>query len=103
MSTVGGVRLAEPGADLAIAIAIASAVRDTAVPHDLAEGGEISLAGEVRPVSAAKQRVGEAGRLGYTTILDVEAGTVRAAVSRAMLSAAQARGSARERELDAAF
>ena len=54
-------------------------------------------------MSAAKQRVAEAGRLGYTTILDVEAGTVRAAVSRAMLSGAQALGSARERELDAAF
>ena len=103
VSTVGGVRLAEPGADLAIAVAIASAVRDTAVPHELAAFGEISLAGEVRPVSAAKQRVAEAGRLGYTTILDVEAGTVRAAVSRAMLSAAEARGTARERELDAAF
>ncbi|WP_127794310.1 DNA repair protein RadA [Agromyces sp. LHK192] len=99
VSTVGGVRLAEPGADLAIAIAIASAVRDRAVPHDLAAFGEISLAGEVRPVTAARQRTAEAGRLGYRTIVDVEAGSVRAAVEQAMIASA----SPRERELDAAF
>ena len=99
VSTVGGVRLAEPGADLAIAVAIASAMRDRAVPHELAAFGEISLAGEVRPVTSAKQRGGEARRLGYTTILDVEAGSVRAAVERAMMAST----SSRERELDAAF
>ncbi len=99
VSTVGGVRLAEPGADLAIAVAIASAMRDRAVPHELAAFGEISLAGEVRPVTSAAQRGNEARRLGYTTILDVEAGTVHAAVERAMIAAS----SRRERELDAAF
>jgi DNA repair protein RadA/Sms len=99
VSTVGGVRLAEPGADLAIAVAIASAMRDRAVPHELAAFGEISLAGEVRPVTAAKQRAAEAKRLGYTTILDVAAGSVHSAVERAMLMSS----GARERELDAAF
>jgi DNA repair protein RadA/Sms len=53
----------------------------------------------VRPVTSAKQRGGEARRLGYTTILDVEAGSVRAAVERAMMAST----SNRERELDAAF
>lgn len=99
VSTVGGVRLIEPGADLAIAIAIASAMRDRAVPHDLAAFGEISLAGEVRPVSSARQRGSEARRLGYSTILDVEAGSVQAAVGRALAAAT----TERERELDAAF
>ncbi|HEU0180603.1 MAG TPA: DNA repair protein RadA, partial [Agromyces mariniharenae] len=65
----------------------------------LAAFGEISLAGEVRPVTSATQRGNEARRLGYTTILDVEAGSVRAAVERAMLAST----SSRERELDAAF
>ena len=74
-------------------------MRDRAVPHELAAFGEISLAGEVRPVAAATQRATEARRLGYTSILDVEAGSVRAAVERAMLAAK----GARERELDAAF
>ncbi|QAY73099.1 DNA repair protein RadA [Agromyces protaetiae] len=99
VSTVGGMRLIEPAADLAIAVAIASAVRDRAVPHEFAAFGEISLAGEVRPVTAARQRAAEAGRLGYSTILDEGAGSVRAAVERAMLAST----SARERELDAAF
>ena len=80
-------------------MAIASAMRDRAVPHELAAFGEISLAGEVRPVTSAKQRGNEARRLGYTTILDVEAGSVHAAVQRAMMAAT----GPRERELDAAF
>jgi DNA repair protein RadA/Sms len=70
VSTVGGIRLAEPGADLAIALAIASAVRDVPLPATLAAVGEISLAGEIRPVSGARQRIAEAKRLGFTTVLD---------------------------------
>jgi DNA repair protein RadA/Sms len=70
VSTVGGIRLSEPGADLAIALAIASAVRDVPLPATLAAVGEISLAGEIRPVAGARQRIAEAKRLGYTTVLD---------------------------------
>ncbi|MFW8746203.1 magnesium chelatase domain-containing protein, partial [Mesorhizobium japonicum] len=46
-------RLQEPGADLAIALAIASAVKDQSLPATLAAIGEISLAGEIRPVGSA--------------------------------------------------
>ena len=74
-------------------------MRDRAVPHELAAVGEISLAGEVRPVASARQRAAEARRLGYTALLDDELGSVRAAVDRAMMAAT----GARERELDAAF
>ena len=71
MSTVGGIRLTEPGADLAIALALASALtRHARSAGTLAAVGEISLAGEIRPVSNAKQRLAEARRLGYTTVLD---------------------------------
>ncbi len=70
VSTVGGVRLVEPAADLAIAIAVASAVSDKAVPRQLAAIGELSLAGEVRPVTQRDQRRSEAARLGYRTVLD---------------------------------
>ena len=80
MSTVGGIRLTEPGADLAIALAIASAVNDQALPATLAAVGEISLAGEIRPVTAAKQRAAEAKRLGYTTIVDGDAGPLNEAI-----------------------
>jgi DNA repair protein RadA/Sms len=80
VSTVGGIRLTEPGADLAIALAIASAVKDQALPATMAAVGEISLAGEIRPVAAAKQRAAEARRLGYTTIVDGDAGPLKDAI-----------------------
>jgi len=83
VSTVGGIRLTEPGADLAIALAIASAVKDEALPATLAAVGEISLAGEIRPVAAAKQRAAEARRLGYTTIVDGDAGSLKEAIQAA--------------------
>lgn len=87
VSTVGGMRLTEPATDLAIALAIASAVKDTALPPTLAAVGEISLAGEIRPVAAAKQRSAEARRLGYSTIVDGEAGSVRSAIGIAFAAA----------------
>ena len=83
VSTVGGIRLTEPGADLAIALAIASAVKDQALPATTAAVGEISLAGEIRPVAAAKQRAAEARRLGYTTIIDGDAGALKDAIEAA--------------------
>ncbi|MBK0421564.1 DNA repair protein RadA [Leucobacter sp. CSA2] len=76
VSTVGGVKLAEPAADLAIALAIVSAITDRPLPHDLAAFGEISLAGEVRPVVSGTQRAGEARRLGYARIVDAGSGTL---------------------------
>ncbi|MGO3147070.1 MAG: DNA repair protein RadA [Leucobacter sp.] len=79
VSTVGGVKLGEPGADLAIALAIVSAVSDQALAHDLAAFGELSLAGEIRPVASSAQRVAEAKRLGYTRIIDSGASTLQEA------------------------
>jgi DNA repair protein RadA/Sms len=84
VSTVGGVRLTEPGADLAIALAIASAARDRAISHDVIAVGEISLAGEIRPVTMAQQRANEAKRLGFRTVLDHSAGSAKSAVDRAL-------------------
>ena len=53
----------------------------------MAAVGEISLAGEIRPVAAAKQRAAEARRLGYTTIVDSEAGPLKDAIVAAFSSA----------------
>ncbi|WP_368497362.1 DNA repair protein RadA [Herbiconiux sp. A18JL235] len=83
VSTVGGVRLTEPGADLAIALALASAASDKPLPHDLAAFGEISLAGEVRPVSSSRIRAAEAKRLGFTRIVDDESQQLVRALTRA--------------------
>ena len=64
-SVVGGVRLAEPGADLAICLAIVSAMRNQPLPPDLVVFGEVGLAGELRKVSHAQRRLNEAARLGF--------------------------------------
>ena len=80
VSTVGGIRVTEPGADLAIALAIASAVNDIALPVTFAAIGEISLAGEIRKAASTKQRAAEAKRLGFDTVLDAEAVHLREAL-----------------------
>jgi DNA repair protein RadA/Sms len=64
-ATVGGVRVGDPAADLAIALAVASAAADRALPGDLVALGEVGLAGELRPVSAIAARLREAARLGF--------------------------------------
>lgn len=64
-STVGGVRLTEPGIDLAVALAVASARCDRPLPSDVIVMGEVGLGGEVRQVSSAVRRLGEAARMGF--------------------------------------
>ncbi|WP_280342927.1 DNA repair protein RadA [Nocardia neocaledoniensis] len=68
-ATVGGMRLVEPTADLAIALAIASAEADIALPAGWVILGEVGLAGEVRKVTGLTRRLAEAERLGFTTAL----------------------------------
>jgi DNA repair protein RadA/Sms len=65
----GGVRVAEPAADLGIALAIASSRLDRAIPADTAAIGEIGLGGELRRVSRLDVRLGEAARLGFRRLL----------------------------------
>jgi DNA repair protein RadA/Sms len=68
-ATVGGMRVVEPAADLALALAITSARRDVALPPDVVVLGEIGLAGEVRRVTGVDRRLVEAARLGFTHAL----------------------------------
>ena len=65
-ATVGGMRLLEPAADLAVALAVASAVHDRALPVDVVAIGELGLSGELRPVGGVQRRLTEAARLGFT-------------------------------------
>src|SRR5204863_1496484 len=65
-SVAGGVRVAEPGADLAVALAIAGALDDRAVAADAVVIGELGLGGEVRQVPQIGRRLAEAQRLGFT-------------------------------------
>jgi DNA repair protein RadA/Sms len=73
-ATVGGVRLAEPAADLAIALAVASSARDTPLIKQTVVIGEVGLAGEVRRVTGVRRRLAEAARLGFASAI-VPAGT----------------------------
>jgi DNA repair protein RadA/Sms len=68
-ATVGGMRVVEPAADLALALAITSARRDVALPADVVVLGELGLAGEVRRVAGVERRLAEAARLGFTHAL----------------------------------
>ena len=70
VNVVGGVEAKDPSIDLAIALALASAKTDVAIPSDVAAWGEIGLTGEVRLVSAQHLRTKEAARLGFKTILE---------------------------------
>jgi len=83
VSTVGGIRVTEPAADLAIALAIASAHHDSPLPATLAAVGEISLAGEIRSASSVARRTAEAARLGFTTVIDASAGQLGSAMTLA--------------------
>ncbi len=64
-SVAGGIRVAEPGADLAVALAVTSAVTGVPLPADLVAVGEVGLAGEVRQVDSLPRRLEEAARLGF--------------------------------------
>ena len=66
-STVGGARVVEPAADLALALAIAGSADDVAATPHLVAFGEVGLAGEVRGVLGLPRRLAEARRLGFTT------------------------------------
>jgi DNA repair protein RadA/Sms len=68
-SIAGGLRVAEPAADLGIALAIASSFRNVALAPDVAVFGELGLSGEVRAVSAPDRRESEARKLGYTAVV----------------------------------
>jgi DNA repair protein RadA/Sms len=68
-SVAGGVRVSEAAADLAAAIAVASARLEIAVPADMVAIGEVGLGGEVRQVGQLSRRVAEAARLGFETAI----------------------------------
>ena len=101
VNVAGGIRIDEPGADVAVALAIASAAKGVPVKDGLAAFGELGLTGRLRAASQAERRLEECAKLGFATVLAptgtadrrqptvVEADTATAAL-RAGLSAAAA-------------
>lgn len=69
INVAGGMKLDEPSADLSVAIAIASSVREFIVPTDTVAVGEIGLTGEIRSVTAIDKRITEAEKLGFKRII----------------------------------
>ncbi|MER2600556.1 MAG: DNA repair protein RadA [Caldilineales bacterium] len=80
VNVVGGLRISEPAADLAVAVAIASSLKNVPVPADLAVVGEVGLSGELRSVSQLARRLNEAAKLGFTRCI-VPRGRAAAAVT----------------------
>ncbi len=66
VNAVGGVRISEPAADLAVMLAITSSLRGKALPKGFIAFGEVGLAGEVRPAPRGQERLREAAKLGFT-------------------------------------
>jgi DNA repair protein RadA/Sms len=77
VNVTGGAKLSEPAADLAVALAVASAWREVAVPPDLVAVGEVGLGGELRPAPRYELRATEARRLGFQRLLGPGAGSGR--------------------------
>jgi DNA repair protein RadA/Sms len=69
LNVAGGLRIAEPAADLAVAAALVSALNFAPVPGDAVIFGEIGLSGEIRPVGQAEARLKEAAKLGFASAL----------------------------------
>lgn len=69
VNIAGGMKMTEPAIDLGIALAVVSSYKDIVIPDSLLAFGEIGLSGEVRAVSMAGQRVAEAKKLGFKTVL----------------------------------
>jgi DNA repair protein RadA/Sms len=103
VNVAGGVRIDEPGADLAIALAIVSAAKGSPLKPKLAAFGEIGLTGRLRPAAQAERRLEECGKLGVSAVVApkgtavrgkirmLEAETLRQA-ARAAIDAEQAEG-----------
>ncbi|HQL41450.1 MAG TPA: magnesium chelatase domain-containing protein, partial [Candidatus Omnitrophota bacterium] len=65
LNVVGGVKVVDPAADLAVTLAIATALLDRKMPHDVVVLGEVGLSSEVRSISHVLTRINEAQKLGF--------------------------------------
>jgi DNA repair protein RadA/Sms len=78
VNAVGGVRISEPAADLAVMLAIASSLKGRALPKGFIAFGEVGLAGEVRPAPRGQERLREAAKLGFSVAIVPKANAPKA-------------------------
>ncbi|TFH12900.1 MAG: DNA repair protein RadA [Nitrosomonadales bacterium] len=81
VNAVGGVKITEPGADLAVLLAIVSSLKNRPLPKKTVVFGEIGLAGEIRPVQRGQERLKEAAKLGFTQAIIPKANKPKQLVS----------------------
>jgi len=83
VNAVGGVRISEPAADLAVMLAIQSSLRGKPLPRGFIAFGEVGLAGEVRPAPRGQERLREAAKLGFASAIVPKANAPRGAAGKA--------------------
>jgi DNA repair protein RadA/Sms len=81
VNAVGGVRIGEPAADLAVCLAVVSSLTDRAIKHKTVVFGEIGLAGEVRPAPRGQDRLKEAAKLGFEKAIVPKANMPKAKIA----------------------
>ena len=81
LNAVGGVKITEPAADLAVLLAIASSIRNQALPRNLVVFGEVGLAGEIRPCPRGQERLKEAAKLGFKVAIVPKANLPKAKIT----------------------
>ena len=89
VNAVGGVKIVEPAADLAVLMAVVSSLKNRPLPPKLVVFGEVGLAGEVRPVQRGQERLREAAKLGFTHALIPHANRPRQPVAGLTVLAVQ--------------
>ena len=87
VNAVGGVRILEPAADLAVTLAVCSSLKNKPLPRKALIFGEIGLAGEVRPVQRGQERIREAAKLGFDTVVIPSLNKPKQAVENATIVA----------------
>jgi DNA repair protein RadA/Sms len=80
VNAVGGVKITEPAADLAVLLAIVSSLRNKPLPQKLIAFGEVGLAGEIRPAPRGQERLKEAAKLGFTHAIIPKANAPKQAI-----------------------
>jgi DNA repair protein RadA/Sms len=83
VNAVGGVRISEPAADLAVMLAIQSSLRGKPLPRGFLAFGEVGLAGEVRPAPRGQERLREAAKLGFASAIVPKANAPKGAAAKA--------------------
>lgn len=102
INAVGGVKITEPAADLAVLLAIQSSMRNKPLPHGLVVFGEVGLAGEIRPAPRGQERLREAAKLGFSIAMIPKANAPKQAIEGLTIIAVERIDEALEKIRDAA-